>query len=524
MRVLITGGRSQLGAALATALAGQHDVQTLDLPWGPLSEGDAPALAYAGDPRDRDFAAVAGADCDAIIHLPTLGRSDATALDALDLATRGTYNLLTTTSATRFILLSSLRMFERYPSDWRVNEYWVPRPTTEVDDLVPYLAEITTREVARVLPITAVALRLGEVADGSAPAGPRGLHIEDAVQAVERALVYEPLAHEPRTGWWAFHIPGGGRHARFPVGLAGEEPFGYAPRHDCTADTHQAPIGETKQQPVRLTGVPGGTARRVVIYGAGGPLSATTVEALHHDHVLRLCDVRPLEAIIGEGKPQSPDAPLPRVLDAPHETQVVDVTDPEQVLAAARGMDAIINCTVVRADPVEAFLVNMLGAYNVMRAAVACGIRRVVHTGPLQVSLAYPAGYWHDFGLADDVPARPGSGLYFVTKFLGQEICRIFAEEHDLEAPTLLFSSFVDPASPPPEPMGVYPFSVSWEDAAAAMRQALRAPTFPRPFEVFHILADLPHGKYRNDKAKQLLMWQPRDRLASHWRRDYLAM
>jgi hypothetical protein len=34
-----------------------------------------------------------------------------------------------------------------------------------------------------------------------------------------------------------------------------------------------------------------------------------------------------------------------------------------------------------------------------------------------------------------------------------------------------------------------------------------------------HIVADLPHAKYRNDKAKELLKWQPRDRLESHWLR-----
>ena len=56
-------------------------------------------------------------------------------------------------------------------------------------------------------------------------------------------------------------------------------------------------------------------------------------------------------------------------------------------------------------------------------------------------------------------------------------------------------------------------------DVPSAMRQAVRAPGFPRPFEVLHINADLPHGKYPNDKAKRLLAWQPRDRFESHWRR-----
>lgn len=519
MRVLIAGSGSRLGTALVKALGGSHEVRTLDL----TSRAAASPATYVGDPRDRDVAAKAVSDCDAVIYLPPLAPPDAPSLDILDAATRGTYNLMTTASAAaRFILVSSLRPFERYPMEWRVTEQWAPRPTTAVADLAPYLAELTVREIARVAPLKAIGLRLGEVVDdagiGERTPDPRWLHLDDAVQAVERALTFQPAAEGPQTGWWVFHIPGGGQHTRFPLAQASQPPFAYTPRHDLVGDaTVQRPVAVPAAQP--FTGQPGGAARRVVIYGAGGPLAAVTTAALAHDHLLRLTDVRPLAALVAQHTPQSPGAPEPRLLDAPHEMMVVDIADPEQVLEAASGMDAIINCTVVRPHPVEAFRVNTLGAYNVMRAAVARGIRRIVHTGPQLVTLPYPAGYWYDFHLSPDVPPRPGSNLYSLTKFLGQEICRIFAEEHDLEVPALLFSSFVNPAAPPPEPLGAFAMSVSWEDAAAAMRQALRVPSLPRPFEVLHIVADLPHGKYPNDKAKNLLAWQPRDRLEAHWRR-----
>ena len=184
-------------------------------------------------------------------------------------------------------------------------------------------------------------------------------------------------------------------------------------------------------------------------------------------------------------------------------------------------MDTIVNCTVIRPHPVLAFRVNTVGAYNVMRAAVACGIRRVVHTGPQIVTMHFPPGYWYDFNLPEDVPPRPGANLYGLTKFLGLEICRIFAEEYDLEVPTLLFSSFVNPSEAPPEVLGAFPFSVSWEDAGEAMRLAVRVPAFPRPLESFHIVGDLPHSKFSNEKAKRLLGWQPRDRLESHWTRPF---
>ena len=123
-------------------------------------------------------------------------------------------------------------------------------------------------------------------------------------------------------------------------------------------------------------------------------------------------------------------------------------------------MDAIVNCTVIRNDPAEAFRVNMLGAHNVMTAAVERGIRRVVHTGPAMTLCDHPAGYTDDSGLGSDLPARPGDSLYFVSKYLGLEICRIFAEEHGIACPILLYICFLDPENPPA--WAPPAFSVTW--------------------------------------------------------------
>src|SRR5688500_12995331 len=119
MRILITESSSLLGSTLAEALASQHEIVTLN---------------SGVDARDRDEAADVSKDCDAIVHLlPEVG-PDADPLELLDIATRSTYNLLTTSAARRFILISSLLSFERYPAHWRVNESWAPRPSTAVED------------------------------------------------------------------------------------------------------------------------------------------------------------------------------------------------------------------------------------------------------------------------------------------------------------------------------------------------------------------------------------------------------
>ncbi|MGH2371784.1 MAG: NAD-dependent epimerase/dehydratase family protein, partial [Chloroflexota bacterium] len=232
---------------------------------------------------------------------------------------------------------------------------------------------------------------------------------------------------------------------------------------------------------------------------------------------LRLTDLRPIAEIVTDGKPQSVGAPLPEVLGPPHEMVEVDVTNLDQVLRACEGMDAIINCTVIRPHPVNAFLVNFLGAYNVMRAAVAHKIRRVVHTGPQLVTNERPSGFWWDFDVPDNAPPRPGTWLYGHTKYLGQETVRLFAETYDLQVPVLLYSIFANPETAKRRDGGVFAMTISWDDAGHAMRRALETPELPSPYEHFHILADLPHGKYSNAKARRLLGWQPRDSLAGLW-------
>jgi len=529
VRILIAGNGGLLASALAQALMGAHDVHVI----------------AATDALDRDRAAEATSGRDAVVHFPLAAEPAASPLDApdalhrLDVAGRATYNLITTaTRVQRFILISTLRHFERYPAAWLVTERWAPQPTSHLDDLAPYVAEIVVRETARVLPLQGIALRLGKVvADAvfrSTPTDSRWLHVDDALQAVERALGPHRLVHSgarPTTptggaartpGWSVLHIPAGGPHTRFPLAQAGEPAFGYAPRHQL--GQHVAPLPPGPTPPAERVRAPITPPKRVVVFGAGGPIGAAFAASAAADHILRLADIRPLADIVAEHKPQGPGAPVPQLLDPPHEARIADITDLEQVRSVTDGVDAIVNVTAMRNDPVEAFRVNMLGPYNLMRAAVAKGIRRVVQTGPSQISLAGPAGYTYDDDLISaDVPSRPGTELYFVSKLLGQHVARIFAQEHGLDVPCLLIGPLLNPSPalrPPNVPHGAYPFSVSWTDAGEAVHCALHAPSLPRAFEPLFVVADLPHGRFSNEKTKRLLAWQPRDRLEHHWLRD----
>jgi len=496
----------------------------------PSSDGSTPT--FVGDPRDRKLAEQATAGCDVVIHLlagpadrgPSLlpEAPDDTPQDVIDVATRATYNLLTTSAARRFILISTLRHFESYPAHWAVGEEWIPRPTTDVWDLAPYLAEVVVREASRALSARAIILRLGELLEGGdADVGepdPRRLHLEDAVQAVERAIVFEPAAPAPPSGLWEFHIVGAGRNTRFQLVAAAEPAFGYVPGHDLTGGRPLPTAPDELVRPQRGS-PPDRAIRRVVVYGANGLFGAVAADTLATDHILRLTSRRRMSDVIAADEPHNPGAPRPRLLDPPHEISVVDITDPAQVLEAAQGMDAILNCTVVRSDPVEAFRVNMLGAYNLALAALQCGIKRLVHTGPQQ-HLTHEGSYEHDFSIPDDAPPRPGTQIYPMSKLLGQEILRIFAEEYGLEVPSLLWGQLRNHELLAPQPGGGYPFATSWYDTGQAMRLAITAPSFPRPFEVINVVADLPQGRMWSEKAERLLGWRPRHRLNGTWTRS----
>jgi nucleoside-diphosphate-sugar epimerase len=183
---------------------------------------------------------------------------------------------------------------------------------------------------------------------------------------------------------------------------------------------------------------------------------------------------------------------------------------------ACAGVDAIINCTVVRPHPVDAFLVNAIGAYNVMKAAVAHNIRRVVHTGPLVQHLTGPNDYAWDYDLHVDAPARPFDHLYIHSKYLGQEIVRVFAEYHGLEAPVLLFCALYNP-DPAIIREGFGLFTISWPDTGRALRRALEVTALPAPYVMVNISADLPHGRFDHDKAQAILNWTPRDGMEHLW-------
>jgi len=232
---------------------------------------------------------------------------------------------------------------------------------------------------------------------------------------------------------------------------------------------------------------------KVVIYGGNGKLGPHVVKALEGHVDMRLTDLEPFETT--------------------HEMMVVDVADPDAVMRAAEGVDAIINLSVLRPHRKIAFDVNTLGNYNVMRAAVKHGIRRVINTGPHFTVQGAPYENW-DYGIGPEVPPKPSTNLYALSKGLGQEVCRIFSEQYDIHVLCYLFYIFCNPEDVNPHGRD-WPFLVTWRDAGAAFLPGLQIPleTLPSKCEVFNVFANRPHLKFSNEKARRILGWEPKDDL-----------
>ena len=236
--------------------------------------------------------------------------------------------------------------------------------------------------------------------------------------------------------------------------------------------------------------------KRVVVFGAAGPVAAHSIEALEGHHELLLTDVVDI--------------------DTPHEFRRVDIADYSAVVEAMTGQDVAINCTVIRQEMSGAFRVTVAGAYNVARAAVACGVHRIVHTGPLMGSLPRASMMSEGYRLTEDAPAHPGTNLYPLTKYLSEQLTEVFAEQEGLSVIHFRMCAYAGDGYGHAGP-GMHPFVIHWDDLAQAFRRAVEVDDLERPFECFNLCCSTPHDKYPNDKLKCVLGFETVHDLEEFW-------
>ena len=234
--------------------------------------------------------------------------------------------------------------------------------------------------------------------------------------------------------------------------------------------------------------------KSVLLIGASGLIAPHIISGLEPHYDLRLADIKPHP----DGKP----------------VMTVDVTDYRQVLEAARGMDAILNFTVNRSHDTLSFRVNVTGAYHVMKAAGELGIKKVLHTGPLQVFV----GYDHDFDIGDGPPA-PGSNYYFITKYLSTEICKTYARVYGIQTICYLFQGLGHKPVEHTTGSDFPAFTIVYDDLVHACRLALDMESVPDNYQAFNLHSYQGQGKYSLEKAKRILGYEPQERYEDYFKR-----
>jgi nucleoside-diphosphate-sugar epimerase len=259
----------------------------------------------------------------------------------------------------------------------------------------------------------------------------------------------------------------------------------------------------------------------ICIFGAGGPVGAVVAEALAPHYTLRLVDALTIDEILARPA-EHPSFPIQRKYEYPHTWEVADITNYSQVKRVVEGCDAVINLAVSRYTDEAAFAVNVMGAFYVMKAAEKYHLKRVIHTGPESALPRSEGDYFYDAGIPDEAPARPGTGLYPLTKHLSRVVVEAFAQERpEMDVLTFLVSR-LRPANEKDDRDDnvVIAYSTAWEDLGDAFLCGLRAPPMPQPNETFHICGRLPMGKYSPDKAERLLGWKPVHKFEQFYTRD----
>jgi nucleoside-diphosphate-sugar epimerase len=109
-----------------------------------------------------------------------------------------------------------------------------------------------------------------------------------------------------------------------------------------------------------------------------------------------------------------------------------DIRDSSTLLPPLRGVDTVFHLAAMQGMwlPIEEYYrVNVLGTENVCRAAVAAGVRRIVHVSSWTIY-----GMGHGQRLTEDVSPAPRQDPYWVTKAQGDILVRRMIEKENLPA------------------------------------------------------------------------------------------
>jgi UDP-glucose 4-epimerase len=178
---------------------------------------------------------------------------------------------------------------------------------------------------------------------------------------------------------------------------------------------------------------------RILVTGGCGLIGSTTIDRLLRDHA-------PAGVVILDDLSRGNLANVAAALADPRVALVRgDIRDPSTVRAAMAGMDAVIHMATLRitacaAEPRAALEVMCDGAFNVVEAAQAAGVQKVVAASSASI-----------YGLADRFPTREDHHPYHdrtwygASKLMLEGLLRAFNDMHGLRYVALRYFNVYGP-------------------------------------------------------------------------------
>jgi nucleoside-diphosphate-sugar epimerase len=269
-----------------------------------------------------------------------------------------------------------------------------------------------------------------------------------------------------------------------------------------------------KQSGLAVAGGAGVLVPTPVLADAAAERAATKGDA-QPQRVLITAAETPLAQAVAEGLPAAWQVHLTAATEVSVSRPFTQCTleADESTRAVVRGMDAIVHLALARADrnPSESIDGLVRATYNLLTAAAAERVRRVVHVG----SLSILRGYDQAFAVAEDWQPRPGDDAPAMAEYLAECTSREFARQRQLEVVALRIGTVVRAESVAGQAFD--PLWVDQRDVVQAVSLALRTAKLAAPrgtdgWTVLHILSDSPRARFSVNKARQVLGYQPQHR------------
>jgi nucleoside-diphosphate-sugar epimerase len=232
-------------------------------------------------------------------------------------------------------------------------------------------------------------------------------------------------------------------------------------------------------------------AHSVLVTAAETDLARHIAAALADKHAVRLTSVQPVAT----------ELPF----------TVCGLESDQETAQLVQGVSSIVHLGAAFASEPEQSLVELAPrrTYQLLQAAVAAGVRRVVYLSSLDLLNDVAPEYLVDEDFAPQV--KPGSGL--LPLHLDEFCCREFARTGRLQIVVLRLGQLATPDAPQQPEDGAARLDL--RDAVQAVRLALETPRISdgrgiETWSVFHILSRTDHPRYPISRAQRILRYEPR--------------